>query len=127
MINLCLLTIVFIIYLYYYNFASENYITDENKIDWKGYTSNIEPQETVVTKIDNDYGNKKDNISRILFIGTSQTWGAGASSENKTFVRLFENLLNKNSQITNYEVINGGISGLNSKALLELYNGNLPQ
>ena len=124
MINLCLLTIVFIIYLYYYNFASENYITDENKIDWKGYTSNIEPQETVVTKIDNDYGNKKDNISRILFIGTSQTWGAGASSENKTFVRLFENLLNKNSQITNYEVINGGISGLNSKALLELYKSS---
>ena len=44
-------------------------------------------KEKDVTKV---YKKKKaKNEFRILFIGSSQTWGAGASSEENTFVKQF--------------------------------------
>jgi len=61
-----------------------------------------------------------DDARRILFIGSSQTWGAGARDPNETFVRRIENALNQRAN----EVvicINGGISALRSSHLLDLY------
>ena len=63
-----------------------------------------------------------DNVHRILFIGGSQTGGAGAWNEDDIFVRILERRLNEsNSQGTRFECINGGISALGSWHLLALY------
>lgn len=79
---------------------------------------------------------------RILFIGSSQTWGAGAKTEKDTFVSQAERLTNSlalsdgkvqtdvlgadtgflnQDQSSKIEFINAGVSGLNSGELLDLY------
>ncbi len=64
-------------------------------------------------------------LYRLLFIGTSQTIGAGGSELAKTFVVrnhfLVQKLLPKN---IGFESINMAISGSNSKELYEIYQKN---
>lgn len=62
---------------------------------------------------------------RILFIGTSQTWGAGAKTKEETFVKLLEKRLN--NQIVGpdkFVCINTGASGSNSTQLLKYYRNH---
>lgn len=67
-----------------------------------------------------DSGSKK--TIRILFIGTSQTWGAGAREETETFVNRMERRLNSNVVLNcHFECINTGLSGYNASRLLNLY------
>ena len=64
------------------------------------------------------------NTSRVLFVGSSQTWGAGTQTWNGTFPMLIEEHLNKElSPRTDmrYESINTGISGHRSHQLYEFY------
>ena len=51
---------------------------------------------------------------RVLFLGTSQTWGAGAARDRDTFVRRIERALG-------VECINAGVPGAQSTFLLEHY------
>lgn len=81
---------------------------------------------------------KNDDQQKIMFLGSSQTWGAGASNKTKSFPIVFENLLNKSletsSQSSNLshqilgvstdqkiKTINAGISGTTSSELLNEY------
>ncbi len=57
---------------------------------------------------------------RVLFIGSSQTWGAGAESLEDTFVSLIERKLNETSTFP-VRCMNGGISAIESGDLLDLY------
>jgi lysophospholipase L1-like esterase len=65
------------------------------------------------------YGERPAGITRILVVGSSQTWGAGAAREDDTFVRRTEELLNSDGNL--YQCINAGISGSYSRELLEIY------
>jgi len=78
---------------------------------------------SIVKGIRNTYGEiHNKNTYRIIFIGSSQTWGAGASKQSATFVNKIENKLNKSGiQKTQFECINTGISGMSSFELLNLY------
>jgi lysophospholipase L1-like esterase len=62
---------------------------------------------------------------RVLFIGSSQTWGSGAAAEDETFVARSEALLNGRARDAgrheHYECINAGVSGLDGPWLLRLY------
>jgi lysophospholipase L1-like esterase len=62
------------------------------------------------------------DTTRVLVVGTSQTWGAGATHEEETFVRLLERRLNDSASAgPRFECINAGISALNAPWLLQLY------
>lgn len=63
------------------------------------------------------------NVNRILFIGTSQTRGAGAASKNETIVRVTEDILNQ-AGTGRYECINAGVHGTRSNALVRYYENN---
>jgi lysophospholipase L1-like esterase len=63
---------------------------------------------------------KRPDEHRILFIGTSQTWGAGAKNPEDTFANEFQDRLNLQGN-SRFTVINGGISALTSTQLLDLY------
>jgi lysophospholipase L1-like esterase len=96
--------------------------TKENVEEWVR-----KEHERINAEIMERYGKEKTetggkDIYRILFIGTSQTWGAGARTKQECFVNLLENKLNRelNSTYT-FECINAGISGSNSTRLLEYY------
>jgi lysophospholipase L1-like esterase len=63
----------------------------------------------------------KSHPRRILFLGTSQTWGAGARGPDDAFVARVEAALNSASGPDQYECINGGISALKATDFVELY------
>jgi len=63
-----------------------------------------------------------ENFYRVLFLGSSQTWGAGASKQSMTFVSKFEKKLNGSGiPGTRFECMNAGVPGLQSSSLLDLY------
>ncbi|MDH3745675.1 MAG: SGNH/GDSL hydrolase family protein [Acidobacteriota bacterium] len=71
-------------------------------------------------------GDGRGEPYRILFLGTSQTWGAGARREEETFVAGVEAILN--TSVTTgrrYECINAGFSSLKAKGLLPILNWDL--
>ncbi|MFH1415314.1 MAG: SGNH/GDSL hydrolase family protein [Elusimicrobiota bacterium] len=60
---------------------------------------------------------------RVMFIGSSQTWGEGAAKEEDTFVHLTEKILNRTfSGRKHVECINAGVRGSDSSRLFEYYN-----
>lgn len=84
-------------------------------------------ERSIVRQIKDRYADRgsKNNI-RIIFIGTSQTWGAGARDETETFVNRIEKKLNSSKAINGrFECINAGISSYNSSKLLDLYINEL--
>lgn len=56
---------------------------------------------------------------RVLFLGTSQTWGAGAARPGETLVEVTERLMN-DAGGPRRQCVNGGISAGDSTLLLEL-------
>ncbi len=62
-------------------------------------------------------------INRILFVGTSQTAGIGASKKEETMIRVTEDILNE-SVISRYECINAGVPGTRAIALVEYYENS---
>ncbi len=61
-------------------------------------------------------------VTRILFIGTSQIWGAGARNEAETIVRRIQDKFNTSALVKGrFECINAGISGYDASRLLNLY------
>jgi len=75
-------------------------------------------------KNDKDYLQQlnKDTL-RIVFVGSSQTWGAGAVKESDTFVRLLEQKINMwLKERDKVQCINYGVSGFKSEDLYEIYN-----
>ena len=65
------------------------------------------------------------NVFRILVLGTSQTWGAGASSDEDTWVRQLERLLNERPGGIRVECINAGVSGMVAGQVLEMLRTDL--
>jgi len=72
-------------------------------------------------KISTKYGTRpQPGTHRILFLGSSQTWGSGATREEECFVSVIQDRLDRRNGPC-FECINGGINGANSRALLELF------
>ena len=67
-----------------------------------------------------------EGTDRILFLGTSQTWGAGAASEAEGYVRLVEREL-RERLARPVECIDAGISGARSPRLAELFERHLAE
>jgi lysophospholipase L1-like esterase len=58
---------------------------------------------------------------RVLFLGTSQTWGAGAQRRGETFVEVVERRMNQAAGSQAFECVNGGISAVDSGYLLDVF------
>jgi lysophospholipase L1-like esterase len=58
---------------------------------------------------------------RVLLIGSSQTWGSGASRESETIAAALERLLQAGEPRVRYEVVNGGVSAADSALLLSIF------
>jgi len=67
-----------------------------------------------------------DDTLRILFVGSSQTWGAGAAREDETFVSVLQAKLSAGNRGGRpIELINAGISGTRAANLVPLVEGQL--
>jgi len=126
-INLTLIIIVSLFLLLDYFFISKRHLIFGGrkalKIAESKYWASSDPK-SISNLIQGKYivePPKKDTI-RILFIGTSQTWGAGARNETEAFVNIIEKKLNVNIGTgKHFECINAGVSGSNISTLFELY------
>jgi lysophospholipase L1-like esterase len=61
-----------------------------------------------------------EGVVRILALGTSQTWGCGASAPDRTMMHLLENQLNT-AVPCRYEIINAAVSGTGSGYMYQSY------
>ena len=71
-------------------------------------------------------------VHRILFLGGSQTWGAGAQRDEDVFVRVVETMLNEaDADRRRYECVNGGVSATKLvhqlRQLQEVWSGFQPE
>ena len=87
------------------------------KIGYQNKTEYIDWAEKYAEELFNKY--HSSNRKKILFIGSSQTFGAGVNYENETYVRVTEAKINQTNDI--YQIINCGINGLTSNKSLEFY------
>jgi len=136
LISINISLIIYCFYLVFFfvgNYPSINFGLNNLKNKEEEYIENI--TEKISNEIMNAY--LHDEEQKIMFIGSSQTEGTGASEYKKTFTAILEEKLNKNlietpkeaaksePMIINFEkkinIVNTGISGLTSVELIDLY------
>jgi len=84
----------------------------------EAYWSNAQ-QGDVLAALTQSYGAPPGpETYRILFLGTSQTWGAGAAGDGGVWVRQLETLLSLLSNDRRVECLNAGVSGLTAAGTL---------
>lgn len=77
--------------------------------------------ETVLSTLDRRYSRKEvRHKTGILFVGSSQTWGAGALDEKDTFVARLERLLNEDRHEQPFVCVNMGVSSAKARDLVRL-------
>jgi len=119
-IHLSALIGVAVSYWFYFFFLSDRYEIDANNIDWHGKHVGYDDIEVVCDRISRQHP-LDEHKPVILFIGSSQTWGAGMTRPEKAFpVRIESNLRShiKDSSIT---ILNGGVCGFTSGMAYDCY------
>ncbi|NQU39101.1 MAG: SGNH/GDSL hydrolase family protein [Lentisphaerae bacterium] len=75
-----------------------------------------------VKAILDSYPEKAASTFRVLFLGTSQTWGAGAMRLEESIVKVVERGLNRETSTEKrFECVNGGLSGLVAESLYFIF------
>jgi lysophospholipase L1-like esterase len=100
------------------------YPADSRTMEAAGYPNRIEGAEVAVRRIRREIGAlASDGRLRILLIGTSQSWGAGALRPEDVWGRVLERELNErfSAEGRGFVVVNTAIPGLQAPGLLELY------
>ncbi len=105
----------------FYFFRGQNLYPQEWMINWQQKTTTIETKAEANKAIEGKMkGWKQTGKTMIMFLGTSQTWGAGATTENMAFTERFCQMANQNENL-NVTCINTGISGINSDTIISYY------
>ncbi len=88
------------------------------------YKTSIETKTEVMNRLRKEYPlGKPTDFYRVLFVGSSQTWGAGSLHPEDPFVKKLEDRFNHESNGNiSYEFINSGISGERVARLLKPYS-----
>jgi lysophospholipase L1-like esterase len=93
------------------------------RVDFGGYANPIEYEWAVTARLGATvpFGPPPAGVRRILVVGSSQTWGSGAPTEADTWVARVERALNEAAPPgERFELINGGIPGLDARVLVPL-------
>ncbi len=103
--------------------VSPRYLWQED-VQHPDFETFFEDEDNVIRRIADSYSGRADkDVSRVMFIGTSQTWGAGAKSVEDVFPAIVQKLLADHYQ-RRFECINVAISGSDSTQLLSHYVRN---
>ncbi len=112
-------------FVYGYQYVTEKYYPDvDETLEMQEKAFKQMTKAEMVRRIVNTYSQKpEEHTYRILVLGSSQTWGAGAAQKGDPFVEVLENLLNTHLQPAGMQVecINGGLSSGDSADILSLY------
>lgn len=113
------LALIMILLTAFYLIRGQYLYPKEWMMHWNSKTTTIATEAEVAARA----GALMDQASpsrKVMFLGSSQTWGAGASVEANTFVSRFEKLVNLDGT-SGITAINTGISGVNSNQILKNY------
>lgn len=106
----------------FYQFYGQTLYPKKWMIKWQNKVTSIEEIKDVHRRLlDSYFTPDQQDKFKIILLGTSQTWGAGASSENRTFARRFEKELREYCHNQDISVMNAGVSGPNSSYILSFY------
>jgi lysophospholipase L1-like esterase len=104
-------------------FALDYWVLSQRKssaVDYRGFQTSIETEQQVVERLRQPA--IRNERRRLLFVGSSQTWGAGAATATDTFVqRLQQRLDAEPTTASRWQCINTGIPGAVAAGLLHLY------
>lgn len=116
-VNISLIVIVLMLFFLLYG---RYQYPKEWMINWKAKTTTIQTEDEVLEMSLLNIPGDSAHPLKMLFLGSSQTWGAGATTPESTFISRFEKMVNDSSQ---HQVIciNTGISGVNSSDILRNY------
>ncbi|MCH2170689.1 SGNH/GDSL hydrolase family protein [Myxococcota bacterium] len=96
-----------------------------DEVDYLGADHPFEGADEVIERLLVEHSETKDaNTQRILFLGSSQTWGSGAEKLEHVWVERFEERLNEASRDVRYETINLSTPGAVAWKILPLYLKN---
>ena len=105
---------------------------DEKQIHWQNLERNLEGEPEMVSRLLakwKDAAREQVGMVRVLFLGTSQTWGEGASKPEHITAAVTERLLNKRLAERGAnalaQVINAGVVSSDSFRLLGAYRDHL--
>jgi len=90
------------------------------RADMSGYRNSIESADDVLTRLRQTAPPQRAGSARVLFVGSSQTWGAGAADPDETFVELIAAQLAKDFA-GRVDCVNAAISGWRSEQLWTQY------
>lgn len=120
--NMALGIIIAIISFYYIYYAQFLYHQNPFFTNWEAYPKHMETKQIIDEKLSRLKLNPKlPGVQRISLLGSSQTWGAGASVHSRTFASILERQLNLSSKDAHFEIINFGAAGLTVKELLSTF------
>jgi lysophospholipase L1-like esterase len=97
------------------------------RVDFRGFTPRIENESAALRRLADTYpaGPPATDVRRLLFLGSSQTWGAGAARTEHAWIARLERRWNEEAPPgVRYELINAGISALRSRRTRELYENH---
>jgi lysophospholipase L1-like esterase len=120
---LSVVVLCFVIYYAFYFYKASSYFNwGDNYINWNGVEPNHEGAESICERLMREFPIATSvGLNKIMFIGTSQTWGAGASSPQKTMPALIDKYLRDEFPIDSFTIINTGIPESEAPALWDLY------
>ncbi len=122
-LNSSLIFLAAIVYLFQY-FLGGSYMDISPAADEDTWKEHQVREMLLQTRL--KYGKPADQrTDRLLFLGSSQTWGAGAEYPDRTWVRYLERSLNAESRSRHFELVNAGVSGLTSWEVLRLLQDDL--
>lgn len=81
-------------------------------VDVSGYKNNIEYDDQVLSRVSQQFGALQSSQYRILLVGSSQTWGAGAEAENEQFEIYLRDIFRKIKKKKDLALINTAVPGV---------------
>jgi lysophospholipase L1-like esterase len=81
-------------------------------VDVSGYKNNIEYDDQILPRVNQQIEALKDSQYRILLVGSSQTWGSGAESENEQLEVYLRDIFRKIKNKKDLALINVAVPGI---------------
>jgi len=107
----------------YANNCSFYSITPNASFDYCGYLIPLPPSRITFNSLgfrDKEFIRKAPGVFRIVAIGDSFTFGEGVNLED-SYTKLLEHMLNQESNLKKYEVMNFGLPGLDTTKEVEIF------
>lgn len=118
LINVLALSLITLYGLIDYYYLSSRY---SGSVEYYDYSNPIEGEDQVLNRLRAHMEAESTDSTRrrVLFVGSSQTWGAGATRRDENWVSQLESRLNADPALSGpFDLINTGISAATSDSLL---------